>query len=50
MRLGLADVASSSELEEYLERIGRAIERLADRVGALEASIDKADLDKANLD
>ncbi len=37
MRLGLSDVASSSELEDHLERVSRAIERLADRLGALEA-------------
>jgi uncharacterized membrane protein len=37
VRLGLSDVASSSELEDHLERVSRAIERLADRLGALEA-------------
>jgi uncharacterized membrane protein len=37
VRLGLSDVASSSELEDHLERISRAIERLADRIGDLEA-------------
>ena len=42
VRLGLSDVASSSELEDHLERITRAIERLADRVGALEAHGDGA--------
>jgi uncharacterized membrane protein len=36
VRLGLADVASSSELEESLERISRAIERMADRLEVLE--------------
>ncbi|MEP7114960.1 MAG: DUF1003 domain-containing protein [Ilumatobacteraceae bacterium] len=36
VRLGLADVASSSELEDQLERISRAIERMADRLEALE--------------
>ena len=36
VRLGLADVASSSELEDHLERISRAIERMADRLEALE--------------
>lgn len=36
VRLGLADVASSSELEESLERITRAIERMADRLEVLE--------------
>jgi uncharacterized membrane protein len=41
VRLGLADVATSSELEEHLERIARAVERLADRLGALEARADK---------
>jgi uncharacterized membrane protein len=41
VRLGLADVASSSELEDHLERISRAVERLADRLGALEARSDK---------
>ena len=37
VRLGLSDVASSSELEDHLARVSRAIERLADRLGALEA-------------
>ncbi|HEX3087930.1 MAG TPA: DUF1003 domain-containing protein [Ilumatobacteraceae bacterium] len=41
VRLGLADVASSSELEDHLERISRAVERLADRLGALEARAEK---------
>jgi uncharacterized membrane protein len=36
VRLGLSDVASSSELEDHLERISRAIERMADRLEALE--------------
>jgi uncharacterized membrane protein len=36
VRLGLADVASSSELEESLERITRALERMADRLEVLE--------------
>ncbi|HSB87331.1 MAG TPA: DUF1003 domain-containing protein [Ilumatobacteraceae bacterium] len=36
VRLGLSTIASSSELEEHLERITAAIERLADRLGALE--------------
>ncbi len=45
VRLGLSDVASSSELEDHLERISRAIERLADGLAALEASIDKADVE-----
>ena len=35
VRLGLSDVASSSELEDHLERISRAIERMADRLEAL---------------
>ena len=43
VRLGLSDVASSSELEDHLERVSRAIERLADRLGAMEALADKAD-------
>ena len=42
VRLGLSDVASSSELEDHLERIGKAVERLADRLGAMEARADKA--------
>ena len=42
VRLGLSDVASSSELEEHLERISRSIERLADRLGNLEARADRA--------
>lgn len=41
VRLGLSDVASSSELEDHLEKITRAVERLADRLGALEARADK---------
>ena len=41
VRLGLSDVASSSELEDHLERIGRAVERLADRLGSLETRLDK---------
>lgn len=36
VRLGLSDVATSSDLEEHLERISAAIERLADRLGVLE--------------
>jgi uncharacterized membrane protein len=40
VRLGLSDVASSSELEDHLERIGRAVERLADRLGSLESRLD----------
>ena len=43
VRLGLSDVATSSELEEHLERIGRALERLAERLTALEAHTDKRD-------
>ena len=42
VRLGLSDVASSSELEDHLERIGKAVERLADRLGAMEARADQA--------
>jgi uncharacterized membrane protein len=45
VRLGLAEVASSSELEDHLERVTRAIERLADRLEALEAHADKAVVD-----
>ena len=45
VRLGLSDVASSSELEDHLERIGRAVERLADRLGSLETRLDKVDED-----
>jgi uncharacterized membrane protein len=40
VRLGLAEVASSSELEDHLERVSRAIERLADRLGSMEARLD----------
>jgi uncharacterized membrane protein len=40
VRLGLGDVASSSELEDHLERMTRAIERLADRLGAVEARLE----------
>ncbi|MGZ4763486.1 MAG: DUF1003 domain-containing protein, partial [Ilumatobacteraceae bacterium] len=36
VRLGLSDVARSSELEDHLERVSRAIESLAERLGALE--------------
>jgi uncharacterized membrane protein len=45
LRLGLSDVASSSELEEHLERIARAVERLADRLGALEVQSEKTAAD-----
>jgi uncharacterized membrane protein len=45
VRLGLAEVASSGELEEGLERISRAIERLADRLEALEMRADKSTAD-----
>ena len=41
VRLGLSDVASSSELEDHLERISRAVERLADRLGAIEIQAEK---------
>jgi uncharacterized membrane protein len=36
VRLGLSDVASSSELEDHLERITKAVDRLADRLDQLE--------------
>ncbi len=36
VRLGLSDVARSSELEDHLERVSRAIEGLTERLGALE--------------
>ncbi|HZX53356.1 MAG TPA: DUF1003 domain-containing protein [Ilumatobacteraceae bacterium] len=36
VRLGLSDVASSSELEDHLERITKAVDRLADRLDHLE--------------
>ncbi len=48
VRLGLADVASSSELEDHLERISRAVERLADRLGALEARAEKGVAEEAS--
>jgi uncharacterized membrane protein len=41
VRLGLSDVASSSELEEHLDRLGRVVERLADRVDALGTRADE---------
>jgi len=43
VRLGLSDVATSSELEEHLERLGRALERLAERLTALETRTDTRD-------
>ena len=43
VRLGLSDVATSSELGDQLERMTRAVERLADRLTAMEAVADKAD-------
>jgi uncharacterized membrane protein len=43
VRLGLSDVATSSELGDQLERITRALERLADRLTAMETLVDKAD-------
>jgi uncharacterized membrane protein len=43
VRLGLSDVASSSELDDHLERITRAIERLADRLEAIELRAAKDD-------
>jgi uncharacterized membrane protein len=42
VRLGLADVASSSELEEYLERLTKAVEHLGDRLAAMEARAEKS--------
>ncbi|MEO8268016.1 MAG: DUF1003 domain-containing protein [Ilumatobacteraceae bacterium] len=45
VRLGLADVASSSELEDSLDRISRAIERLADRLESIEHRLDRVDDD-----
>lgn len=36
VRLGLSDVATSSELEERLDRLTATIERLVDRMSALE--------------
>jgi uncharacterized membrane protein len=36
VRLGLSDVASSTDLEDQLQRLGRAVERLADRFDTLE--------------
>jgi uncharacterized membrane protein len=45
VRLGLSDVASSSELEDHLERITKAVERLGDRLGSLEARAEKSDAD-----
>ena len=43
VRLGLADVASSSELEDHLDRLIKAVERLGDRLGSLEARAEKSD-------
>jgi uncharacterized membrane protein len=43
VRLGLSDVATSSELDGQLQRITDAIERLADRLDALELRADKTD-------
>ena len=45
VRLGLSDVARSSELEDHLERVSRAIEGLAERLGALEGRIGKTKSD-----
>jgi len=42
VRLGLADVASSSELEDHLERLTKAVERLGDRLAAMEARAEKS--------
>jgi len=44
VRLGLSDVASSTELEDHLERITKAVERLGDRLGSLEARAEKSDV------
>lgn len=41
VRLGLSDVATSSELEEHLDRLTSTIERLVDRLGALEKAKDE---------
>jgi uncharacterized membrane protein len=43
VRRGLADVASSTELEDHLERITKAVERVADRLASLEARLEKTD-------
>jgi uncharacterized membrane protein len=41
IRLGLADVAGSGDLEDHLERLGKAVERLADRLDEMEVRADK---------
>ncbi len=41
VRLSLGDVATSTELEDQLERVTRAIERMADRLEELERRADK---------
>jgi uncharacterized membrane protein len=43
VRLSLADVATSGEVGDQLERLTRAVERMADRLDELEARSGKAD-------
>jgi hypothetical protein len=48
IRLSLADVATTSEVGEYLERLTDAVERMNERLGDLEVRATKAE--PASLD
>jgi uncharacterized membrane protein len=50
IRLSLADVATTSEVGEYLERLTDAVERMNERLGELEVRATKAEPGSASLD
>jgi uncharacterized membrane protein len=50
IRLSLADVATTSEVGEYLERLTDAVERMNERLGELEVRATKAEPGSAALD
>jgi uncharacterized membrane protein len=50
IRLSLADVATTSEVGEYLERLTDAVERMNERLGELEVRATKVEPGSAPLD